>query len=316
MQMETLEKSKKTIERNVFQLILVEHSFFAEYLSNAKFPWQLELLFSSRISVGFFMAPQTFCTARSVSMFGLVRLLIAAGAFVFVSIEDLQAGLIAVSSPGQFATGTAGRATSIVDFDSSADGTVVPNNSFFQTIRFDPNNSVNGDLIVSNGNVGFSPGLKTISGLNYLGSSIGDVIKQSFVFTFQTPVTSVGLYFISPSQLNTGEIGISVGGTPSLISSVNEINLGPTAGSLVPSFAYFVGIYDTDPLVSFTNVTVNPNISGIVDGIGIDSISYTAVPEPNALILMCMSALVALFRKRILRTVFLIFPFWLRKCPL
>jgi hypothetical protein len=192
----------------------------------------------------------------------------------------VRADLFTYTNANQFATAIAGRVPTTVNFDSSADGTVIPNNSIYQQIRFDPNNTVNGDLIVSNGSVSFAPGLRTFSGSNYLGSSIGDVIKQSFVFSFQSPMNSVGLYIISPSQLGTGEVGITVGSTSVLINRLEEISLASTGGN-TPSFAYFLGIAESNPSIGFTAVTVNPNISGIVDGIGIDNISFTAVPEPS-----------------------------------
>jgi hypothetical protein len=207
--------------------------------------------------------------------------LLVIGGWQFGFIGRVHADLFTYNNSAGFNAAIAGRPLSTITFDTSADGTVVPNNTFFQGVRFDPNNSVTGDLIVTNGNVTFSPGLKTFSGLNYLGSNVGDVIKQSFVFQFQTPVNSVGMYIISPSQLNSGEVGITVGTSNSLISSLNEIDLGPTAGNLTRSFAYFIGIVESNPALSFSSVTVNPNLSGIVDGIGIDNLSFTAVPEPS-----------------------------------
>lgn len=203
--------------------------------------------------------------------------------FGLVGVRTAHADFVTYTNATQFNTAISGRTPTTVNFDTSADGTVIAPNSVYQQIIFDPTNAVNGDLIVTNGNVSFSPGLKTFSGLNYLGSSIGDVIKQTFTFNFQTPMNSVGLYIISPSQLNNSEVGITVGTTTALINIADEINLGPSAGNLTPSFAYFLGIVQTFPLQGFTSVTVNPNRSGIVDGVGIDNISFTAVPEPGTL---------------------------------
>ncbi|MEQ1824807.1 MAG: PEP-CTERM sorting domain-containing protein [Pirellula sp.] len=254
------------------------------------------------------MDPLTYRRGRAFFGSQFVRLVFGVVCFVSLNSTLVLADLFTYNNSANFNTAIAGRAATTINFDVNAggapiaDGTVLPNNSFFQGIRFDPNNSVTGDLIVTNGSVAFSPGLKTFSGLNYLGSSVGDVIKQSFVFQFQLPVTSVGLYIISPSELLSNEVGISVGTTSSLISSTTVIDLGPTAGSLTRSFAYFIGIVESNPALTFTNLTVNPNLSGVVDGIGIDNITFTAVPEPTSLLSICMAALVAVFfrRKRVL----------------
>lgn len=205
--------------------------------------------------------------------------------------------------------------TNLVNFDSSAVGTVVgrpvppnPPNPAFQQIVFGSTTSIGGNLIVTDGKPAIAAGLKAFSGLNFLGSSAGELMtlsaNQSFTFTFQTPVSAVGLYIISDGQRSIGEIGIRANGVSAVIEdqpNVNEIALSG-GGVQSDSFAYFLGLADSvNPALTLTSVTVFAGLRD-VNGFGIDNISstLTAVPEPNSLLILGLTASIG-FGVRLLR---------------
>ena len=152
---------------------------------------------------------------------------------------------------------------------------------------------------MTDGKPAIAQGLKTFSGLNFLGSSAGELMtlaaNQSFTFTFQTPVSAVGLYIISDGFRNLDEIGIRANGVSAAIDpgvgNVNEITLSG-GGVQSDSFAYFLGLADpVNPALTLTSVSVFAGPS-FVTGFGIDNISssLTAVPEPSSLFILGVAA--------------------------
>ena len=220
----------------------------------------------------------------------------------FIPLGHVEAALIAYRNAAQFVTATAGRTTNLVNFDTTAVGTilgrpVVPTpNPPFQQIVFGSTSSIGGNLIVTDGKPAIAQGLKTFSGLNFLGSSAGELItlaaNQSFTFTFQNPVSAVGLYIISDGTRNSGEIGIRANGVSAVIDPLNGNEIALTGAGLADSFAYFLGLADAvNPALTLTSVSVFAG-PGDVIGFGIDNISttVTAVPEPSSLVLLGLTA--------------------------
>lgn len=214
-----------------------------------------------------------------------------------VPFGSLKAELIVYRNSAAFTAAIAGRNTNLVNFDATALGTEVAN-ATFQGLTFGSNPNTS-KLWITDGTPAFGGGLRTFSPSRFLGSDAGELITlatgQSFSFGFQANVSAVGFYFISDSQLRaddgTGrELGFRIGTTTALIDNAvvngvpNEIPL--TGGGSVPSFAYFVGIVDTNPLGVLSSVTVIPNLTNAAS-FGIDNIttSITAVPEPTSILL-------------------------------
>ena len=153
-------------------------------------------------------------TERCLPRLRLTRIAFLVFFMGFIPLGHIEAALIAYRNAGQFAAATVGRTTNLVNFDApTAVGTilgrpVVPTpNPPFQQIVFGSTSSIGGNLIVTDGKPAIALGLKTFSGLNFLGSSAGELItlaaNQSFTFTFQTPVSAVGLYIISDGTRNS-----------------------------------------------------------------------------------------------------------------
>jgi len=197
----------------------------------------------------------------------------------------VEAELIVYRRFADFTTATSGRTSNVVNFDSTSLSTEVANTTF-QGLRFGANPNAS-KLWVTDGTPTFAGGLKTFSGTRFLGSDAGELItlstNQSFTIGFQANVSAVGFYFVSNSQLASNELGFRIGTTSALIDIANEIPL--TGGGPVDSFAYFVGIVDTNPFGVLSTLTVFPNLANAA-GFGIDNIStaITAVPEPSSIV--------------------------------
>lgn len=104
-------------------------------------------------------------------------------------------------------------------------------------------------------------------GLNFFGFSNveSDVPGSAISFSFSHPITEFGAFFMD------SEIGAFVFNT----------NVGDSIQFTDPSFpdgsiVYFGAISS----VPFTEITIT-NANSNLDGVGIDSIRYTAVPEPS-----------------------------------
>lgn len=212
----------------------------------------------------------------------------------------VDAALIVYRNAALFAAATAGRTTNVVNFDSTAVGSVLTSSNY-QGIVFGANPNIVGNLIVTDGSLAISNGLKAFSGTRFLGSDAGELItlgtNQSFSFSFQSNVSAVGMYIISESQLGSGEIGMRVGvgagATSAVIDPLNGNEIALTGGTATPSFAYFIGIADTNTSGILPAITVFPG-STTASAFGIDNITstITAVPEPASL-LMISAAIVA-----------------------
>ncbi len=245
---------------------------------------------------------------RLLSYLAVVGIVLA-----FVPPSRLEADLMVYRNAGLFAAATLGRTTNVVNFDSTPAGTSLTN-SLYQGMVFGANPNIQGNLIITTGAPAITGGLKAFSGTNFLGSDAGELItlgtNQSFSFAFQSPVSAVGLYFVSESSLASGELGIRVGAgagaTSAVIDPLNGNEIALTGGTATNSFAYFVGIVDTNTFGVLPSITVFPG-STTAAPFGIDNItsSVTAVPEPGSLLILSIFTsvgLVARVRRSNLKT--------------
>ena len=229
-------------------------------------------------------------------------LAVVGGLFSCIPPGRVEADLVTYRNAALFAAATAGRTTNVVNFDSTALGTVLTS-STYQGIIFGANPNIVGNLIVTDGSPAISNGLKAFSGTKFLGSDAGELItlgtNQSFAFTFQSPVSAIGLYVIAESQLASGEIGIRVGSgagaTSAVIDPQNGNEIALTGGPGTNSFAYFIGIADTNLSGVLPAITVFPG-SATASPFGIDNITSTisAVPEPASLWMLSASIVAGL----------------------
>ncbi len=225
-----------------------------------------------------------------LSVFSIVMALVPLG--------RVEADLMIYRNAGLFANATSGRTTNVVNFDSTPVGTSLTNSNY-QGMVFGANPNVQGNLIITTGAPAIAGGLKAFSGTNFLGSDAGELItlgtNQSFSFAFQSPVSAVGLYFISESSLASGELGIRIGAgagaTSAVIDPLNGNEIALAGGTATNSFAYFVGIVDTNTLGVLPSITVFPG-STTAAPFGIDNITstVTAVPEPSSLFILALVA--------------------------
>ncbi len=287
---------RKIANRNF--LISVNREYF--WLNIVATTRTTPLLFDREFTMGHSLYPSTQpCLPR----LWLTRIAFFGFFMGFIPLGHIEAALIAYRNAAQFTSATVGRTTNLVNFDSTAVGTIlgrptVPTpNPPFQQIIFGSTTSIGGNLIVTDGKPAIAAGLKTFSGLNFLGSSAGELItlaaNQSFTFTFQTPVSAVGLYIISDGTRNSGEIGIRANGVSAVIDPLNGNEIALSGGGVQSdSFAYFLGLADAvNPGLNLTSVSVFAGTSDVT-GFGIDNISttLTAVPEPSSVLVLSVSA--------------------------
>ncbi len=195
------------------------------------------------------------------------------------------AGLLAVAASGQAA---------VVGYTTQAAYAAATANSVaVQTVTFE--NVASGTLFASGtgtGGLTFSysiPGytmtvgslFTTTSGTRYLGLNNGDVsfyVGDGFGINLNRSVNAVGLYVITGSGVLAGDFTLSNGsgsvsnsGTPDRVLSDG-------------STAFFLGLFETTPGVTFSAVTLS-SLAGPLITFNVDDIT-SAVPEPAALLML------------------------------
>ncbi len=200
----------------------------------------------------------------------------------------LSAGIVTHTNLASF-SGAAGGTAAIVNFDSTALGTEILNNSSFGgiTFQYGPNFQQE-TLRVTDGTITTPTPLSTTSGTRFLGTGVtGDQLAaggaNNFTMVFNVPARSVGLFVVlSSSQLGgglfEGDFLLSAGGV--------SARLNPTPTPALPdgSQAFFLGLTEDTGLAlgPVTLSSASPDTFGIryrVDDIR----SVAAVPEPSAL---------------------------------
>jgi len=174
------------------------------------------------------------------------------------------------------------------DFEGVAAGTTFPSGTGTDGLTFTYSIAGPSTLQVSDT-------FGTTSGSNYLGLDNPDTafyLGDSFTIDFGHTVHAVGLYVITGSDAQAGDMMLSVAG--------GSIGNSAIADTLVSDGqAFFLGLLETDPALGFTSST----ISGVPSGgaflaFSVDDITFdgaaTTVPEPGMPVLL-LAALVALF---------------------
>jgi hypothetical protein len=161
------------------------------------------------------------------------------------------------------------------DFEGVVPGTTFPSGTGPDGITFTYSIAGPSTLQVSNT-------FGTTSGTNYLGLDNPDTafyLGDSFTIDFGHTVHAVGLYVITGSDAQAGDIMLSVAG-----GSVSNSAIADTLVS--DGQAFFVGLLETDPALGFTSST----ISGVPSGeaflaFSVDDITFDGapanVPEPG-----------------------------------
>ncbi|HJV63002.1 MAG TPA: PEP-CTERM sorting domain-containing protein [Albitalea sp.] len=126
----------------------------------------------------------------------------------------------------------------------------------------------------------------TTSGVNYLGLDNPDTafyLGDSFTIGFGRTVQAVGLYLITGSDAQAGDLQLSV-------ASGSVFNSATPDTLVSDGQAFFLGLVESDPGQGFTTATVSGIPSGdaflAFSADDITSATVSAVPEPSSWALM------------------------------
>lgn len=187
-----------------------------------------------------------------------------------------QATIIGYSNSGNFLTAIGG-GTSTLDFEGTVAGTLIPTGSSLGGITF--SYSIAGlDMMVADD-------FDTTSGTNVLGLDDADNFNQffdgdEFSLSFDTPITALGLFFITGDPLFANDIELITPFGSVFNSDVEELVLAD--GGL----AYYLGVVSDD---AFSSVDIGFALDGEVNFLyNVDDITISAVPLPPALGLFAM----------------------------
>jgi hypothetical protein len=165
------------------------------------------------------------------------------------------------------------------NFDSTAAGTLIPNNSSLGAFTFTG----------LPGGAGVDNAFTTTSPSNYLGIPTGGTFTSGgFTFSFASSNAFAMKIITSnkPPTLSNDDFTLMGGGT--------SVNLNTADAVLVAGFppfsseAYFFGIINTD--AAFTSVTFNKNNADMLNYF-VDDLQIGSVPEPNSIGLLALTLL-------------------------
>jgi PEP-CTERM motif-containing protein len=217
---------------------------------------------------------------------------IAAAALLATGMSAAHAALTSFTSKAAFDLAISGFAgTQTLDFESVAAGTTFASGAGTGGLAF--TYSIAGPSTLQVSSV-----FGTTSGSNYLGLDNPDTafyLGDSFDITFSSALHAVGLYVITGSDAQAGDIQLSAAG--------GAVSNSATPDTLVSDGqAFYLGLVESDPL-GFTSVTVSGLVSGgaflafTVDDITTSPVS--AIPEPEGwAMLLAGLGLLALRRRR------------------
>jgi hypothetical protein len=210
-----------------------------------------------------------------------------------------RADLIFHTDEALFTTAIAGRPRTILNFDgvneynsSIASGSFYNNTVSFNTALRITDGRDAFPIGTDTGTPSTVAGINTVSPTNFLGVSVanGEMISSSMTnrltMTFLAPSNGIGLYVLSSEQLRVNEVALRVGASTLSINLADEVPLA--GGGKTTGYAYFLGIYDSNPLTTFSSadLLLNEPVTGPIR-IGIDRM-IVAVPEPNSIALCAL----------------------------
>ena len=167
-----------------------------------------------------------------------------------------------------------------VDFESVASGTVFASGAGTGGLSF--------SYAIAGKSIQVSSTFSTTSGSNYLGLDNPDTaffLGDSFTIEFNRTVHAVGLYLITGTDTQPGDLELSAGGA-SVFNDGSFIRLADGGQ------AYYLGLVETDPTLGFTTATVQGIVSpGAFVAFTADDITSAvagvpAVPEPSSWAIM------------------------------
>ncbi len=185
----------------------------------------------------------------------------------------------------------AGGAAQTLDFESLTSGTLIPSGGSAGGITF---SYIIGSPPLS---MMVASDFLTTSGSNYLGLNDPGNYNQfiagdTFTMSFATPVTAVGMYFITGDHLLSGDIHLVTSAGTALNAST--INLTLADGGL----AYYLGLISPD---GFTSAAIQFDPGAVGTFLyNVDDITTAPVPLPGSawLLLSGLTAGLAALRKR------------------
>ncbi len=194
--------------------------------------------------------------------------------------QSVSAALVTYTTASEFfgAVDNAGFVTVAVDFDGEPDDTEILSGSLFGGITFVDASTPAYPLLIRDGS-GLIPPMQAISGLNFLGSDVLGLFSDSLALelAFEAPVNAFGFWVLSPDPLFEGDVVLSLGSdSVGLVQSANADDDLLSGGS---TYGYFLGLSDFSQPFSSVSIT-SSGFFGIA--FGLDNMTYTAVPEPNA----------------------------------
>jgi len=129
-------------------------------------------------------------------------------------------------------------------------------------------------------------GTGTTSGTNYLGLDNPDTafyLGDSFTIDFGRVVNAAGLYVITGSDAQAGDLELSAAGGSVLNSATPDVLVSDGK-------AFYLGLVESDPGLGFSSVTIHGVPSGgaflAFSADDITSAAVSAVPEPETYALM------------------------------
>ena len=207
-----------------------------------------------------------------------------------------EATLTSFASKAAFDAAVAGMSASqTVDFEAVAPGTLFPSGTGTGGLTFTYSIAGPSTLQVSNT-------FGTTSGTKYLGLDNPDTafyLGDSFTIGFNRTVHAVGLYVITGSDAQAGDMELAVSG-----GSVANSALPDTLAS--DGQAFYLGLVESNPGLGFTSAVVHGVVStpNAFLAFSVDDVTsaVSAVPEPGSwgLILAGLGVLSALaaYRRR------------------
>lgn len=211
-------------------------------------------------------------TMASIPVYGLLRLGRYTVALALCLASGVSAAAFVPYNDQTSFLAAAGGSAQTLDFDSLASGTTIASGSSVGGITF--TYSIGAPPL----SMMVASDFLTTSGSNYLGLDDSGNYNQfiagdEFTLSFASPVTAVGMYFITGDPLLAGDIHLVTSAGTALNASTVNITLGD--GGL----AYYLGLVSTNGFTS-ASIQFDPGAVGTFL-YNVDDITTAPVPLPG-----------------------------------